>query len=235
MVRKGSPVRVRQRASQTAPHRGFLVFRATRVTPSCAREGVAGSSPVEGFPGNRLLFRRLSRGSALRPIVVSRSARVLSGRHSVANGLARLPDHVDRRGGGGGVEVLGQRLFVRSSPESRRGLLCHGTLRSDHGGSRQRGRAGESSVTPRGRSGSVRFATVQLHEANVAWRTPGGPLRNIRPRVAGSAAQRPVSASSKKAAMRRSYSHERGERRDVRSGSRGYRGHGRRGGRLRTE
>jgi hypothetical protein len=40
MVRKGSPVRVRQRASQTARQRGFLDSGAACVTTSCVREGV---------------------------------------------------------------------------------------------------------------------------------------------------------------------------------------------------
>jgi hypothetical protein len=41
MVRKGSPVRVRQRALKSAPQRCSLVFRAARLTTS-GREGVIG-------------------------------------------------------------------------------------------------------------------------------------------------------------------------------------------------
>jgi hypothetical protein len=61
MVRKGSPVRVRQRASETALRRGSLIFGAARMTTStgngsgrrsCSTSGVSLQSPVR-----RLLSR----------------------------------------------------------------------------------------------------------------------------------------------------------------------------------
>jgi hypothetical protein len=48
MVRKGSPVRVRQRALKTATQRGFLLFGAGSGDPFRWKEGVAGLSPAEG-------------------------------------------------------------------------------------------------------------------------------------------------------------------------------------------
>jgi hypothetical protein len=49
MVRKGSPVRVRQRASETALQRGFLVFGAAPLTPSeLFRAGRGQAWPLAG-------------------------------------------------------------------------------------------------------------------------------------------------------------------------------------------
>jgi hypothetical protein len=71
MVRKGSPVRVRQRASETAPQRGFLVFGSARMTTSesfLARRGRAwpliGAAPRScASRQRRVLNRRYPRGT----------------------------------------------------------------------------------------------------------------------------------------------------------------------------
>jgi hypothetical protein len=71
MVRKGSPIRVRQRASETPLQRGFLVSRAARMTTSyrfLARRGQAwpliGAAPCAfASRQRRVLNRRYPRGT----------------------------------------------------------------------------------------------------------------------------------------------------------------------------
>jgi hypothetical protein len=119
MVRKGSPVRVRQRASETALERGVLFIGVALVTTSRRKEGVAGSSPAEALPHRAAVARRL-REHAQYGSSAPRSAGYPVGTGPSADGLSCLPDHVD-----GSVELLEQpRVDVpaqRSSVRTSRG------------------------------------------------------------------------------------------------------------------
>jgi hypothetical protein len=94
MVRKGSPVRVRQRASETALERGVLFIGVALVTTSRRKEGVAGSSPAEALPHRAAVARRL-RARSVR-IVGSSLSRVPSG-HRPIRGRPILPSGSRRR------------------------------------------------------------------------------------------------------------------------------------------
>jgi hypothetical protein len=146
MVRKGSPVRVRQRASQAALQRasqaalqrGFLVFGAAWVTTSAPGKG----SPVRVRQRSSLYQAAFAafRGSALRPIVDSPLGRVPSGAVASRNGLARRPDHVDGGAAGGrgpsGAFARGLRAAGDCSAMGRSG--------SDYGRSRHSERGSHS-------------------------------------------------------------------------------------------
>src|SRR5215216_6162905 len=58
MVRKGSPVRVRQRASQTSPRRGLRVRGVDRVTTSLMHTGSPVQASVATSSGEREIAGR---------------------------------------------------------------------------------------------------------------------------------------------------------------------------------
>src|SRR3954468_8371943 len=114
MVRKGSPVRVRQRASQTAPQRGFFVSGAATLTAfrhmgkvtkrSAARRALAGG-PVASAPAE-------ARG------------RVLSAEGADAEGVAAL------RRAAEGRAAVGQRLPERRARRAVwRPMAAHASAR----------------------------------------------------------------------------------------------------------
>jgi hypothetical protein len=88
MVRKGSTVRVRQRASETALQSGFLVSGAVWVTTSPVTGGVA-ASVRQRFLLNGLLFGTF-RGSALGMVVCTALGRAPSGHRSIADGASLI-------------------------------------------------------------------------------------------------------------------------------------------------
>jgi hypothetical protein len=100
MVRKGSPVRVRQRASQTALQRGFLVFGPALVTPSSGKGRGRRLNPAEAFPAQSCCGAPL-RGAGSARIVDSSLSRVPSGQCSGCGRQSRLVDRVD-----GTVEIV---------------------------------------------------------------------------------------------------------------------------------
>src|SRR3954447_15838185 len=106
MVRKGSPIRVRQRASQTAPQRGFFVSGAATLTAfrhmgkvtkrSAARRALAGGPVASALAEarGRLL---IAEGADAEGVAALR--RAAEGRAAVGE---RLRERRGRRAGGGG-------------------------------------------------------------------------------------------------------------------------------------
>jgi hypothetical protein len=130
MVRKGSPVRVRQRASEMPPQRGFLVFGAVWMTTS----ETSGSGRWCASQRRRRTGQRVCRR-----LVVARSdrsasplsARVPNGHHSVANAFARLSN---------GAALAWRAPAARSGrSRSRRSRAARFRRAAAHGAARSRG------------------------------------------------------------------------------------------------